>query len=93
LAGPQGVSRLAQFPQEQPDAHFNFAINFSLAGRGGHEVAAGQAFVKSHATHMDLLAFQRTGERDRIGCDLSDQVRAPAKLAVRWFAGLFVLNH
>jgi hypothetical protein len=34
---------------------------------------------------MDLLAFQRTGERDRIGCDLSDQVRAPAS----WqFAGL-----
>jgi len=44
--------------------------------------------VKSHATHMDLFAFQRTGERDRIGCDLSDQVRAPAELAVRWFAGL-----
>jgi hypothetical protein len=53
----------AQLPQEQPNAHFDIAIDFSLARTGWHEVAAGQAFVKSHATHMDLLTFQRTGER------------------------------
>jgi hypothetical protein len=48
--------------EEQADAHFDMAIDFGLASRGGHEVSAGQAFVESNTTNVDLLAFQWAGE-------------------------------
>jgi hypothetical protein len=48
--------------EEQADAHVDIAIDFRLAGRGGHEMSAGQAFVESNTANVDLLTFQRAGE-------------------------------
>jgi hypothetical protein len=50
--------------EEKADAHIDIAIDFGLASRRGHEVSAGQAFVKSNPAHVDLLTLQWTGELD-----------------------------
>jgi hypothetical protein len=55
-------SRSVQLSEEQADADIDIAIDFGLASRGGYEVSAGQAFVKSNTANMNLLAFQRAGE-------------------------------
>jgi hypothetical protein len=57
-----GGSRSVQLSEEEADAHLDIAIDFRLASRGGHEVSAGQAFVKSNTTNVALLTFQWAGE-------------------------------
>jgi hypothetical protein len=48
--------------EEQADAHLDIAIDFRLASRGGHEVSAGQAFMESNTTNLDLLTGKRARE-------------------------------
>src|SRR5580704_8749581 len=57
-----GCSRSVELSEEEADAHLDIAIDLRLAGRGGHEVSAGQAFVDSNTADVDLLAFQWAGE-------------------------------
>jgi len=82
-------NRSAQLPQEKADTHLDVAVDLSLAGGCGHEMAAAHTLVESNTTHVDLFAFERAGEPYRIGRDLPSQVRTPAKLAMSWRAGLF----
>src|SRR6516162_3959126 len=82
-------NRSAQLPQEKADTHLDVAVDLSLAGGCGHEMAAAHTLVESNTTHVDLFAFERAGEPYRIGRDLPSQVRTPAKLAMSWLAGLF----
>jgi hypothetical protein len=51
-----------ELSEKEADAHLDIAIDLRLAGRGGHEVSAGQAFVESNTADVDLLAFQWAGE-------------------------------
>lgn len=60
-----------QLSPEQANAHFHTTIDFRLASRGGHLIPAPQTLVKSNLTDVDLFAFKRTGEYDRVGGDLS----------------------
>jgi hypothetical protein len=51
-----------ELSEKEADAHLDIAIDLRLAGRGGHKVSAGQAFVESNTADVDLLTLQLAGE-------------------------------
>jgi len=63
---------LVQLAEKEADSHFDVPVHLRLSGRGRHEMAARLAFIKGHSTDVDLFAFQRTGEVNRIGSDAPD---------------------
>src|SRR5215469_1482886 len=64
-----GRDSSGQLPKEEADSHGDITIYLGLPGWGRHEMAASLAFMEGHSPDMNLLAFQRTGEVNRIGRD------------------------